>query len=55
MKEYVVEVEMKAWASIHVFAESAEEAENAAWDMATLDDADDWTVFDVWVEDDGEE
>lgn len=30
MKEYVVEVEMKAWASIHVFAESAEEAEDAA-------------------------
>lgn len=54
MKEYVVEVEMKAWASIHVFAESAEEAEDAAWDMATLDDADDWSVCDVYVED-GEE
>lgn len=27
MKEYVVEVEMKAYAEIRVFAESAEEAE----------------------------
>lgn len=54
MKEYVVEVEMKAWASIHVFAESAEEAEDAAWDTATLDDADDWEVFDVSVEDEEE-
>lgn len=54
MKEYVVEVEMKAWASIHVFAESAEEAEDAAWGMATLDDADDWAVYDVSVEGDDE-
>ena len=55
MKEYVVEVEIKAYAHILVFAESVEEAENAAWDMATLDDVDDWEVYDVSVEDDEDE
>ena len=54
MKEYVVEVEMKAYAEIRVFAESVEEAENAAWDMATPDDVDDWEVYDVSVEDEDE-
>lgn len=54
MKEYVVEVEMKAYAEIRVFAESVEEAENAAWDMATLDDVDDWEVYDASVEDEDE-
>ena len=54
MKEYVVKVEMKAYAEIRVFAESVEEAENAAWDMATPDDAYDWEVYDVSVEDEDE-
>lgn len=55
MKEYTVAVEMKAYAEVSVFAESVEEAENAAWDMVTLDDAYDWEVCDVSVEDDEDE
>ena len=55
MKEYTVAVEIKVYAEVSVFAESAEEAENAAWDMATLDDAYNWEVCDVSVEEEDDE
>lgn len=54
MKEYTVEVEMRAYAEISVFAENAEAAEDAAWDMVSVNDAYDWEVYDVSVEDEDE-
>lgn len=42
MKEYTVEVEIRAWARISVVAQNEEEAIEAACDMADLDDVYAW-------------
>lgn len=44
MKEYTVEVEIRAWAKVSVVARSEEEAIEAACDMVDLDDAYDWEI-----------
>lgn len=44
MKEYTVEVEIRAWAKISVVARNEEEATDAACDMVDLDDAYDWEI-----------
>ena len=38
MKEYTVEVEIRAWAEVSVVARNGEEAVEAACDMVDLDD-----------------
>lgn len=42
MKEYTVEVEIRAWAKVSVVAQNEEEAIEAACDMVDLDDAYAW-------------
>lgn len=42
MKEYTVEVEIRAWAKISVVARNGEEAVDAACDMVDLDDVYAW-------------
>ena len=44
MKEYLVEVEMSAWAKVIVIAQNGEEATEAACDMVDLDDVYDWEI-----------
>lgn len=44
MKEYTVEVEIRAWAEVSVVARNEEEATEAACDMVDLDDAYDWEI-----------
>lgn len=44
MKEYTVEVEIRAWAKVSVVARNEEGAIDAAYDMADLDDAYDWEI-----------
>ena len=44
MKEYTVEVEIRAWAKISVVARNGEEAIDAACDMVDLDDVYDWEI-----------
>lgn len=44
MKEYTVEVEIRAWAKVSVVAQNGEEAIEAACDMVDLDDAYDWEI-----------
>lgn len=44
MKEYTVEVEIRAWAKISVVARNEEEAIEAVYDMVDLDDAYDWEI-----------
>lgn len=44
MKEYTVEVEIRAWAKISVVARNGEEAIEAACDMVDLDDVYDWEI-----------
>ena len=44
MKEYTVEVEIRAWAKISVVAQDEEEAIEAACDMVDLDDAYNWEI-----------
>lgn len=44
MKEYTVEVEIRAWAEVSVVARNGEEAVEAACDMVDLDDAHDWEI-----------
>lgn len=44
MKEYTVEVEIRAWAKVSVVARNEEEAIEAACDMADLDDVYDWEI-----------
>ena len=44
MKEYTVEVEIRAWAKVSVVARNEEEATEAACDMADLDDVYDWEI-----------
>ena len=44
MKEYIVEVEIRAWAKASVVARNEEEAIDAACDMVDLDDAHDWEI-----------
>ena len=44
MKEYTVEVEIRAWAEVVVVARNGEEAIEAACDMVDLDDAYDWEI-----------
>ena len=49
MKEYMVEVEITAWAKITVVARNGEEAIDAACDMVDLDDAYDWEIEEAEV------
>ena len=42
MKEYTVEVEIRAWAEVSVVARNEEEAIDAACDMVDLDDVYDY-------------
>ena len=44
MKEYTVEVEIRAWTKISVVAQNEEEVIEAACDMIDLDDAYDWEI-----------
>ncbi len=44
MKEYTVEVEIRAWAKVSVVARNGEEAIEAACDMVDLDDVYDWEI-----------
>lgn len=44
MKEYTVEVEIRAWAKISVVAQNKEDAVDAACDMVDLDDVYDWEI-----------
>ena len=44
MKEYTVEVEIRAWAKISVVARNGEEAIDAVYDMVDLDDVYDWEI-----------
>lgn len=44
MKEYTVEVEIRAWAEVSVVARNEEEAIEAVCDMVDLDDAYDWEI-----------
>lgn len=44
MKEYTVEVEIRAWAKISVVARNEEEAIEVACDMVDLDDVYDWEI-----------
>lgn len=44
MKEYPVEVEIRAWAKVFVVARNGEEAIEAACDMAGLYDVYDWEI-----------
>lgn len=44
MKEYTVEVEIRAWAKVSVVARNGEEAIEAACDMVDLDDVYDWGI-----------
>ena len=44
MKEYAVEVEIRAWAKVPVVAQNEEEAIEAACDIVCLDDAYDWEI-----------
>ena len=44
MKEYTVEVEIRAWAKVSVVARNEEEAIEAACDMIDLDDVYDWEI-----------
>lgn len=44
MKEYTVEVEIRAWAKVSVVAQNGEEAIEAACDMVDLDDVYDWEI-----------
>lgn len=44
MKEYTVEVEIRAWAKVSVVARNEEEATEAACDMVDLDDVYDWEI-----------
>lgn len=49
MKEYTVEVEIRAWAEVSVVARNGEEAIDAACDMVDLDDAYDWEIEEAEV------
>lgn len=49
MKEYTVEVEIRAWAKISVVARNEEEAIEAACDMVDLDDAYYWEIEEAEV------
>lgn len=49
MKEYTVEVEIRAWAKVSVVARNGEEAIEAAYDMIDLDDVYDWEIEGVEV------
>lgn len=44
MKEYTVEVEIRAWAKVSVVARNGEEAVEATCDMVDLDDVYDWEI-----------
>lgn len=44
MKEYTVEVEIRAWAKVSVVARNVEEAIEAACDMADLNDVYAWEI-----------
>ena len=44
MKEYTVEIEIRAWAEVSVVARNGEEAIEAACDMADLYDVHDWEI-----------
>ena len=44
MKEYTVEVEIRAWTEVSVVARNGEEAIEAVCDMVDLDDAHDWEI-----------
>lgn len=44
MKEYTVEVEIRAWVKISVVARNGEETIDAACDMVDLDDVYDWEI-----------
>lgn len=44
MKEYTVEVEIRAWAKISVVAQNEEEAIEATCDMVDLDDVYAWEI-----------
>ena len=44
MKEYTVEVEIRAWAKASVVARNGEEAIEAVCDMVDLDDVYDWEI-----------
>lgn len=49
MKEYTVEVEIRAWAKVSVVARNGEEAIEAVCDIVDLDDAYDWEIEGVEV------
>ncbi len=49
MKEYTVEVEIRAWAKVSVVAQNGEEAIEAACDMVDLDDVYDWEIEEMEV------
>lgn len=49
MKEYTVEVEIRAWEKVSVVARNGEEAIEAAWDMVDLDDVYDWEIEETEV------
>lgn len=49
MKEYTVEVAIRAWAKISVVAQNEEEVIEAACDMIDLDDVYDWEIEGVEV------
>lgn len=44
MKEYTVEVEIRAWVEVSVVARNGEEAIEAACDMVDLDDVYAWEI-----------
>ena len=44
MKEYTVEVEIRAWAKVSIAARNGKEAIEAAYDMVDLDDVYDWEI-----------
>lgn len=44
MKEYTVEVEIRAWEKVSVVARNEEEAIEAVCDMVDLDDVYDWEI-----------
>ena len=49
MKEYTVEVVIRAWAKISVVAQNEEEAIEAACDMVDLDDVYNWEIEEAEV------
>lgn len=44
MKEYTVEVEIRAWAKVSVVARNKEDAVDAACDIVDLDDTYNWVI-----------